>query len=772
MRRLVSLAALLFFAIPFGTTLAGCSKGVATQFCNGGDSGVVVGQTTTLDLEPRLTGVSLNQGQIGTINAPSAKDCKGNTSSVTNVRYGVSDMSIIDIEPTNGRLCAGTWNRNTGGGIADFTTCTANGTSGVALVTASASGVTSNALPVYSHPIVTSIALGAQSSNCSADPASNCYDSIINGQCAAAVPAGYNSVFNYTGNSCISQNGTAQLAARTFNGTTNISCQVGPLTFAANNPAVVTIDQNGLATAVQPGSTIINANISQNASSAGFFATCPPRTIVLTTQGSTTPPTAPVSINQNTTQSLVATVTDTNNNPITAIDLTYVSTSPTTIPASGSAITPVFPGSASITAICQPPTCNTSPFNEIGLFNNGTPVLSNPVQISATGTANSTVLYIGSTNSQYIQPVDFTVPTQGTPLRLPYVPNSMALSEDLTTLYLGSTTELMIVSVTNTGISLTKEDTSATGTVLSIAPNNATIVIADAQRGMTYLYNSGGGFATQYGGVGTRAQWSPDSSTVYITTTTGQLLVHSTFTGWTAVPLPNVATDVALTVPNAGVYLGNNPNAGTVMSRTNCPVTAFVNPTAPFPTTTNVFYPPAPDNNGITASASRLAATNDGLHILGASLTNFTDLTTNAKQGACPVPFTSAISAAPAFTGLTASNIVDVLPTSDSQYAFAIYTGKGNVVPQYVPSTKTLTNVALQTTASGTPSSPLRGVVSSDNQTLYLGTAGDNVVHRLTRGAAGFADTLAPVVPNLPAATGTGLAQPDLIVQKPRKSNS
>ena len=399
-------------------------------------------------------------------------------------------------------------------------------------------------------------------------------------------------------------------------------------------------------------------------------------------------------------------------------------------------------------------------------------MFSNPVQINSVGTANSTVLYIGSTNSQYIQPVDFTVPTQGTPLRLPYVPNSMVLSEDLTTLYLGSTTELMIVSVTNNGITLGREDVTATGTVLSVAPNNAQVVIADAQRGLTYLYNAGGGIATEYGGVGTRAQWSPDSATVYITTTTGQMLVHSTFTGWTAVPLPNVATDVTLTVPNAGVYLGNNPGAGTVMSRTNCPVTTTINPAAPFPTTTNLFYPPAPDNNSITASASRVAATNDGVHILGASLTNFTDLTTNAKSGFCPVQFTSAISAAPAFTGLLANSIVDVLPTSDSQYAFTIYTGTGSVIPQYVPSTKTLTNIALQTTASGAPTSPLRGVVASDNQTLYVGTAGDNVVHRLTRGTAGFSDTLAPVIPNLPAATGTGSAQPNLIVQKPRKSNS
>ena len=129
MRRFVTLAVLLLFTIPFGVSISGCSKKSPTIFCNGADSGIPVGQVTTITLNPQIIGISLNFAQIGQVSAPSATDCKGTVESVTKYTYGTflangtPDMTIADVEPTNGRLCAGTWNRNTGGGIPDFTTC-------------------------------------------------------------------------------------------------------------------------------------------------------------------------------------------------------------------------------------------------------------------------------------------------------------------------------------------------------------------------------------------------------------------------------------------------------------------------------------------------------------------------------------------------------------------------------------------------------------------------------------------------------------------------
>jgi len=116
-----------------------------------------------------------------------------------------------------------------------------------------------------------------------------------------------------------SQGATAQLIARIYAGTganqTNISCQAGHLQFTSQGASsqtavspVVSIDSNGVATANQPGSVLITGNISNAASSAGFFSTCPPASITLTATGSTT---NPVVVNQNNTQPLLATVVDT-----------------------------------------------------------------------------------------------------------------------------------------------------------------------------------------------------------------------------------------------------------------------------------------------------------------------------------------------------------------------------------------------------------------------------------------------------------------------------
>lgn len=783
MRRFVTLAVLLLFAVPFGVSIAGCSKAVSATYCNGQNSGVVVGQTTTLNLEPRLTGISLNQGEIGQVSSPSGRDCKGNSAGASNPIYGSSNLSLVDVEPSNGRLCAGTWNRNTGGGIPDYTVCTPGPGSGIAYITASAEAVVSNAIPVYVHPVVTSVLLGPPSVNCATDPASNCFDTTgFSGAnpsyTCLAKPA---AVQGYAGDRCLSQGTAAYLVARTYAGTSvanpanNISCQVGPVQFSALNASVVTIDANGLATAAQPGSTTINANTSQSSSSAGFFSTCPPASIVLSAAGQTAPPTAPLTVNQNTAQTLVATVKDTLGATITSIPLLYVSTAPVVIPAGGSTITPQYPGSAAITAVCQPGACNPAPFNEVGLFGNGTPITSNPVQINAVGSNIQTVLYIASTGSQYLQPVDFTQPTQGAPIRLPYVPNSLAAAQDGSTIYMGTPNEIMIFSTFNN--TLTYEETGIVGSVIAVSPDGTTVVVADPIRKLTYLYQGNShAITSEYGGVATRATWNPDSQTVYITTADSRLLVYSSFTGWSAVALPNLATDVAATVPQAGVYLAGgsaatSPSPGTVTARTNCPATS-TSGSGLNTTTTNTFYPQAAVTS---ANADRLAATNDGLHIFGATTLNFTDITTNAKSGGCPVAFTNT-PGTPIRLGVAATAIANIYPTADSAFAFVTYQGTGGTLPEYIQSAAagtpgTLTNVPLQKSGTVAPIAAVSGVLSTDNQIFFSGTSGDNLVHRLTRTPAGFTDTLPPVVPALPGING-GTATPNLLAVRPKKSTS
>jgi hypothetical protein len=816
MRRFVTLAILLLFTIPFGVSISGCSKKSPTIFCNGGDSGVPVGQVTTITLSPQIFGISLNFAQIGQVGTPVATDCKGTTETVAHYTYGTflangtPDMTIADVEPTTGKLCAGTWNRNTGGGIPDFTTCNPTNKSGTVFVVVSGDGASSNPLPIFVHPVVTSVVLGPLSTDCINDPATNCSPAAFTTQtttCTTDPGTGCCTTPVITtgavaANSCVSQASTAQLAARVYQGTpptlaNNISCKVGHLSYVAQTPSVVTIDQNGIATAQQPGSTVITANISNAGSSAGFFSTCPPQSITLSVPGITgSSSSTSVVVNPNNTQPITSVALDTNGHVLTGLTLEFESTTPTTIPAAaGGTVTPTFPGAAAITAVCQPPGCNPSPFNQIGLFGNGKPVTSNPITVTAPGN-NSTNLFIASTNSLYLVPVDFTQPQIGAPVRLPYQPNSMVISNDGSSIYMGSAFELMTFSAISN--SLSSQDQSVTGPVLAVSPDGTTLVITDPIRQFVYLYSTttsssggatggAGGVQTQFGGVGTHAVFSPDSQTVYITlgdynsatgvtTPNNQLLVHSQFTGWYSTTSSQATPDVALGVPYVGAFFGGNP----MTARSYCPVTTTSGGTeTTSSTTTNVFYP---DASVIAPTTDRIATTNDGLHVLGATPSSFTDLAipSGLPVGNCPVTdatpvkFTTNVAFSGALPGVSATAITGIFPTSDSKTSFVTYTGTGGVVPTYTPQATgagTLGTIALSN-ALGTPIAPIAGVVSADNLTFYAGTTGDNAVHLITKQADGsYKDVTAPIAPKLPDVNGNIVA-PNLLVQKPRKSTN
>jgi hypothetical protein len=189
----------------------------------------------------------------------------------------------------------------------------------------------------------------------------------------------------------------------------------------------------------------------------------------------------------------------------------------------------------------------------------------------------------------------------------------------------------------------------------------------------------------------------------------------------------------------------------------------------------------------------RIATTNDGLHLLGATTTAFTDsllstpaVTTPPTQPAHPgLPFNNCpdttaqnFIATPVFNnalpGVTATAITGVFPTSDSLAAFVAYTGTGGVVPEYTPQATgagTLTSIPLSK-AIGTPIAPVAGVMSADDKTFYAGTTGDNAVHLITKQTDGsYKDVTTPIAPKLPGANGN-IVTPNLLVQKPRKATS
>ena len=178
MRRFLTLVFVLTLAIPAGISISGCTRNPAGNYCNGLGYGLKNTDVASIILQPQTTGISLAYGQTIQAQQPSAMTCKGAGASVNSNQYtyGTTNNKLVDISPS-GQICAGTWNRNTGGGIPDYTYCnfpnptpsTGGLPYGVAFITASANAVTSNPVQVFVHAQV-SPSLWSARSNASRKP--------------------------------------------------------------------------------------------------------------------------------------------------------------------------------------------------------------------------------------------------------------------------------------------------------------------------------------------------------------------------------------------------------------------------------------------------------------------------------------------------------------------------------------------------------------------------------------------------------------------------
>ncbi len=493
MRRFVLLAILCTLSLPLSMSLSGCYlKDNGQNFCSGYQTGPSSSATSTITLQPNTYGVSVNYGATNAVVSAKAYTCKGVPSGLNTFTYGSSDMTLVDVSPS-GQICGGTWSRNSGNGVPNFATCIPTNKTGVAYITASGGGATSNPVPVFVHPQVTSVVLGTTPHSCSTNPA-NGQPSPVTICTSPGNPVGCTSA--YTQTSCVSQNNTVPLSATVYadvNGVpTDITCAAGHLTYTPQSTAIVTVDQNGIATAHLPGATVINANIAQASSTAGYFFTCPPASIALSVPAASSPqqgtPADPIVVNQTAKQPLTTTVLDTQNNPITGLTLTYTSTDPINIGVDATGlVTSEFSSTANIVAQCLPGVCNPAPQDQIGLFGTGMPVTSNPVTVTTPG-PSSDVLYLASPQSYGYVPIDFINGTTSLPVKLPYLPNSMVMNQQGSKLYFGSAAELMVVNTQTSA--LTSQAPSVPGTVLAVSPDGNTVVVHDPCRQLFYLYST------------------------------------------------------------------------------------------------------------------------------------------------------------------------------------------------------------------------------------------------------------------------------------------
>uniref|UniRef100_A0A372IJ13 Uncharacterized protein n=1 Tax=Paracidobacterium acidisoli TaxID=2303751 RepID=A0A372IJ13_9BACT len=786
---------LFAFSIPVGMSIAGCGHN-QNNYCtkNGHAYGVTTSQVVYVSLQPQATGISLTWGQTQQLGTPSAFNCNGDTESVSSYTYGTSNKFLADVSPT-GLVCGGTWNRNSPGGIADYTICTppsgasvtsfsttgcTASTCGVSQLTATGAAVTSNPVNVYVHPPVTAITLNSniEPSGCVSQgttlPSSLLSSTQVFGPDGAALP--------------ISDVGTIQYTAVNAS-VVNINNTENPTNTNPVTGTTTLTNPNGIATANLPGSTVINATASATATSsaAGYFYTCPPASIVNRINNSTT-----ATVTTSSPQTITSTVKDTNGVSINGIALDYESTEPQNLTVSSAGvISTTFPSQATITAICQPGTCNPAPIEKLGVYGNGTPITANNLKVTSGG-RSSNLLWMSSSQSQYFSEVDLTTGAIGAPIKLPYMPNSMVVDGTGSSIYFGSWRELMVYNTSNN--SLAKENPAVPGVVLAAAPDNSSLIINDQIRHAIYFYSTSAGTYVSTNGVATRAMYSPDGKNVYVVGPDA-LYVHNLTTGWSTYNIssqpsysctlnnnttgstgydPFCGPDLTLTVPSVAAFLSGN----TTDAYGFCPDTS-VDPV--------VYYPKSGSAGAVT---NRVTATADGNHILGATTTDLSDIwltsasgangSTGVPTGGCPLtnnntvslPLTIDNEVAPAvpLTGLTPSEITAVVASPDSSVAFVTYraASASGLLPAYTFSDSagaagTLANVQL----SGSAGAPISGIFSPDGTIFFVGTGGDSLVHEVS--PSSLTDTGTTINPKLTDTNGNPVA-PEFLAVKSRST--
>jgi hypothetical protein len=314
MRRFLTLICLLCLAIPAGISISGCTRDPGANYCNGLGYGMKIGDVSVLTLQPTTTGISMAYGQTRQLNSPTPVNCKGDSVSAMAYSYGTTNNQLVDISPT-GNLCAGTWNRNSTGGVPNYSICSPPNPLpsigglpyATVSVTASANGVTSNAVTVNVHALVTSVSLvtNSQVANPLTGISAQCYSqgtqTVLDAQ-ACYTGANNHSYLLCAPSSVTSANSACDMppgitpgiiASGTFGAPPVFTGSItgaeyvsgGTITGAAGKTCVVNGFNNGLtgatATIFLTGANTIASGTALNISAGGSGASLPPTTATL-----------------------------------------------------------------------------------------------------------------------------------------------------------------------------------------------------------------------------------------------------------------------------------------------------------------------------------------------------------------------------------------------------------------------------------------------------------------------------------------------------------
>jgi hypothetical protein len=315
------------------------------------------------------------------------------------------------------------------------------------------------------------------------------------------------------------------------------------------------------------------------------------------------------------------------------------------------------------------------------------------------------------------------------------------------------------------------------------------VLINDQVRQLFYIFNASGSIAATFGGLGSSAQWTPDSKTLYVTDSaslggahTNTLYVYNANTGWTTYPLSTSGgktgpQNLTIAIPGVGAYISGNPT----VAHTWCPTGTAGNYGS------MLFYP---QGDLVGAETDVLTATTDGQHILGAAVTStgaatFTDIGVTIPNGACPAEVNGALQPLKLTSNLdlnqaalnvnaTAVNQVVTSPAAVNQgtagaaysLSFITYTGNASnaTLPyykQFTGSTNSAGTLGYLTLAnSSSITAPVAGAFSPDNTVFFVSTAGDNMIHYIDTTTLTDTQQISPNLPACSPATDQGCTLP------------
>jgi trimeric autotransporter adhesin len=725
------------------TLLAVISVAAAMSFTNcGGSSNRSTGPQFPAKITLLPTSGSIDVGGTLAFSA-TARDRSNNILGNVVFTFTSSNPAVLTVSNT-GVACAGTWDSLTSPRV-----CTPGG-AGVADVTVAGDGVTSSPVHVFVHQHIDTLKVSA------VPPTSG------------SLPPGPGNCFTAnTTSTTTAQSETLQATA--FNGATDITSTVGPVSWTAVTPAVVNLTPlkdpagniNGQlqVAAKTPGTTQIFASVGNSNSVPQPFTTCPVQAISFLVNGvQTNTINAPIS----TAQKIDALATDTAGNNLPTAPLTWTAsnlpvvggkalpTAAATISISGST-----PGGTSITASCIPPNCNINlspmqaiyPTAAIQATFTGAPSTTAPtVDVSSTGcgtTANCTsaIVAISGSNNAVSNPIALT----GTP-------NSFRFGLEATSkAFLGSEEGLNTFNPATAAAPVTS-NALITGKVLAVSPDGNSVVVSETSPGVfnqVFILNTGtnGTLTTLPISGAVAAAFSPDNLKLFIATSSGKLFVFSTQAALQQnITLPNLAppnspTDIAFNA-TGGFAAVAGPGGLSFLSTCD-------NPSAPAVTTA-----------AAPGSIAVRALPNGSFITLAPPNIEVVPITQVTNTGCIQTP----TAAAPNTANLGQGNFtpVDFLVSGDGNRAYIPIQGSSSVLVFDIGSSA-VSSIALV----GNPS-PVSAALTPDGAFLYVG-ASDGAVHKLDT-SLGTDVAQIPIAANTLCVVPSGPAPaclPDLVQVRP-----